>query len=218
MRASARESRREFKISGVIAGAVALCAAFVASPAPLSGLASIAIAVGAVSSAVATTVEQGLSTAPALMAGILIALSLPIVAILGRSIERSRRGRDATRIHRRKRRLADVDVEAQPSSDPHGRAFLEVVGSSGLRFPVHGDMVRIGRDEDNDIRIPNAAVHRYHAAVSREDFGSWRITDLSGLDGNGLRINGQRRSEALLADGDVIDLGPGRLRFCVAGV
>jgi pSer/pThr/pTyr-binding forkhead associated (FHA) protein len=39
------------------------------------------------------------------------------------------------------------------------------------------------------------------------------IVDLSGKDGNGVRINGERQARAQLADGDVIELGRTRLRF-----
>ncbi len=74
-------------------------------------------------------------------------------------------------------------------------------------------MLRIGRAEDNDIRIPSEGVQRYHAAISREDFGDYSITDLTGLDGSGVIVNGQHCGAARLHDGDIIELGPGRLRF-----
>ena len=69
------------------------------------------------------------------------------------------------------------------------------------------------REDDNDIRIPNGSIHRYHAAIHREEYDDWHITDLSGVEGNGLIVNGRRCCEARLTDGDLIQLGPGRLRF-----
>ena len=39
------------------------------------------------------------------------------------------------------------------------------------------------------------------------------ITDLSGKDGNGVRVNGERQRGRSLTDGDVIELGRTRLKF-----
>ena len=88
-----------------------------------------------------------------------------------------------------------------------------MVGSANTRFDILRDMLRIGRAEDNDISIPSEGVHRYHAAISREDFGDYTITDLTGLDGSGVIVNGRHCDAAHLHDGDIIELGPGRLRF-----
>ena len=57
------------------------------------------------------------------------------------------------------------------------------------------------------------AVHRYHAVIERTPDEAFVITDLSGKDGNGVRVNGERQSRAQLADGDVIELGRTRLKF-----
>ena len=82
-----------------------------------------------------------------------------------------------------------------------------------MRCAIQRDMLRIGREDDNDIRIPNSSIHRYHAAIHREEYDDWHMTDLSGVEGNGLIVNGRRCFEARLTDGDLIQLGPGRLRF-----
>lgn len=214
MRATGSETRRDFRLAAIVAGIIALGAVLAAAPLPLIEVGSLFDATEAIVIATAGAIGGGLETAPALMAVILVALSLPCIAVVSRVFERSLRSRDATRVYRRKSRLAPAPkVDARTSGEARGPAFLEIVGAPDHRYPIHGDMLRIGREEDNDIRIANAAVHRYHAAISREDFDVWRITDLSGLDGNGLALNGSRRSEAILADGDVIDLGPVRLRF-----
>jgi pSer/pThr/pTyr-binding forkhead associated (FHA) protein len=39
------------------------------------------------------------------------------------------------------------------------------------------------------------------------------IVDLSGKDGSGVRINGQRAERMQLSDGDVIELGRAKLKF-----
>lgn len=212
MSATRREPRRDARLLAIAAGGAALGAAFAVSPSPIDQFGAIASASDALIAVARDVVGLGLRTAPALTAPILLALAFPLVAYLARAAVRSRRSREATRIYRRSLLPSDLAVDGD-GEGRHGSAFLEVVGDRGGRFAISRDMMRIGREDDNDIRIPNAAVHRYHAAISRENLDEWRITDLSGLDGNGVIVNGRRCGHALLADGDVIQLGPGCLRF-----
>lgn len=78
-------------------------------------------------------------------------------------------------------------------------------------------MVRIGREEDNEIRLTHPTVHRYHALVRRSIEDGYEIADLSDVTGNGVLINGEKISHRRLFDGDVISLGAARLRFAVNG-
>lgn len=158
---------------------------------------------------------NGYRAAPALMLGLVAIVVIPALAWASSSISWAKRGPEATRRYRGKALLppdATDDIASEAVTLP-GHACVEIVGANGARFSILRDMFRIGREADNDIRIPSFAVHRYHAAIHRETFGDYRITDLSGIEGNGLVVNGQRCSDARLADGDVIELGPGRLRF-----
>lgn len=158
-------------------------------------------------------IVRGYRVAPALMLGLGLLALMPVIALLSPLVSRAHRADDATRRHKGHdpddgKTAIDGDAVGVPA-----HAFLEVVGGSQTRFAILRDMMRIGREDDNDIRIPSNAVHRYHAAIHREYMQDWHITDLSGTDGNGIRVNGQRCSDACLHDGDVIELGPGRLRF-----
>ena len=158
---------------------------------------------------------NGYRAAPALMLGLVAIVVIPALAWASRSISWARRPPEATRRYRGKAILppdAADDIASEAVTLP-GHASVEIVGAGGGQFSILRDMFRIGREADNDIRIPSFAVHRYHAAIHRETFGDYRITDLSGVEGNGLVVNGQRCSDAQLVDGDVIELGPGRLRF-----
>ena len=78
---------------------------------------------------------------------------------------------------------------------------------------LSGQLIRIGRNEDNDVRLADRSVHRYHAVIERTPEETFVITDLSGTAGNGIRINGERTAKARLADGDVIELGRAKLKF-----
>lgn len=162
------------------------------------------------------TLSSGYRAAPALMLGLAMLLAIPLMALASRIWVWSQRSSESTRRYRRRVKLLEQDVSAEITGETPqlpGHAYLEVVGSRGARFTILRDMLRIGREEDNDIRIPSGAVHRYHAAIHRVDLGSYRITDLSGVEGNGVVVNGQRCADARLYDGDMIELGPGRLRF-----
>ncbi len=158
-------------------------------------------------------IAAGYRAAPALMLGLAMLVAVPAISVvcwlyLGVQ-HRSRLARIAAE--------RGAPAEDEPAPALPGHAFVEMVGptlsSSRARFAILNDMLRIGREEDNDVRISEDAVHRYHAAILREDFGCYRITDLSGGEGNGVRVNGQPCEDVRLRDGDLIELGSGRLRF-----
>lgn len=149
------------------------------------------------------------------MLGFAMLLAIPLMAFTSRFWMWSKSPRELS--PRVRRKLAEREnVAGAITGDTHhlaGHAYLEVVGSNGRRFTILRDMLRIGREDDNDIRIPSNTVDRYHAAIHREDAGEYRITDLSGETSKGVFVNGARCADARLHDGDVIELGPGRLTF-----
>jgi hypothetical protein len=93
------------------------------------------------------------------------------------------------------------------------QAWLTVEGRPGEPVALAGDMIRIGRHGDNDIRLADWSVHRHHAVIERTPDAAFVIADVSGRDGSGVRVNGERTARVQLADGDVIELGRARLRF-----
>lgn len=74
------------------------------------------------------------------------------------------------------------------------------------------DVTRIGRSGAADLRLDDAAVSRRHALLVRRD-GVIRVVDDRSL--NGVRVNGERVSDAALADGDEVAIGRVLLRFVV---
>jgi hypothetical protein len=119
-------------------------------------------------------------------------------------------------------RLASLQTEPLRAATPEAAlwpqaAWLEIEGGMNgqtrLLLPRTQGLVRIGRHEDNDIRLPYSTVHRHHALIHRTPAAEFVITDLSGREGNGVVINGEKRAEARLAPGDMIVLGDARLRF-----
>lgn len=186
---------------------------FFSTPASALGISDIITAAQSTASLTRDLISRGYRVAPALMLGLGLLAIIPVIAVLAPVYVRMRQPDDATRRYRANSSEDVTDAIDGDAADVPAHAFLEIVDGSDTKFAILRDMLRIGREDDNDIRIPSPAVHRYHAAIHREHMEDWHITDLSGANGNGIRVNGQKCSDATLHDGDVIELGPGRLRF-----
>lgn len=162
-------------------------------------------------------VVENYERAPALMLGLSALLAVPPLTLAGLLVRRTRTSRETTRLlsrprgrtmGRRRTAMARTEVSAWPTE-----AWVEVVGLPGERFVIGHSLVRIGREEDNDIRFSASTVHRYHAVIRRTTEGDVVITDLSGDEGNGVLVNGERVTEARLTKGDHINVGEVRLCF-----
>jgi hypothetical protein len=173
---------------------------------------------GAVSQAVAL-LAAGYARSPTLVLILTAFLVLPAAALVSMLVHSSAR----RRVEEETRRVAQLRAEiAKLASDitprtaaplwPH-QAWLSMEDGSAATLPLAGPMIRIGRHHDNDIHLADASVHRYHAVIEHTPEEEFVITDLSGKEGNGLRVNGERLARAQLTDGDLIELGRTRLRF-----
>lgn len=74
----------------------------------------------------------------------------------------------------------------------------------------HGALLAIGRDPSNDLVLPDAMVSRRHAVIEQRD-GSFLLRDCRSA--NGSVVNGERVSERVLCDGDLLAIGSVRLQF-----
>lgn len=163
--------------------------------------------------------ESGYERAPALIIVLSAFLVLPAVALVSLVVQ-SIAGRRARRaaIRAAQLRAGDAETTADTASAADmplwaHEAWLTVQGGGTGTLPLASRLIRIGRHQDNDLRLPDTTVHRYHAVIERTPEEEFVITDLSGKSGNGVRINGTLQSRAHLADGDVIELGRTRLKF-----
>lgn len=75
---------------------------------------------------------------------------------------------------------------------------------------VLGEALVLGRSSGCDICLPFSGVSKRHARIAPSVDG-WRVFDLQST--NGTLVNGRRVSVRELEDGDVVELGPARLRF-----
>jgi len=74
------------------------------------------------------------------------------------------------------------------------------------------DVIKIGRDTENDICLPHPMVSRFHAVVKSAS-GGLAISDLGSA--NSTYVNGRAVGTAALGEGDVVHVGP--FRFYVSG-
>ena len=168
---------------------------------------------------VVAVIVAGYQKAPLLVIVLSALLVLPAVALAAWIMRAARK--TATRATRQRRASRDrmrgspagPDVPAWPA-----QAWLSVEGEARGTHPVAGEMIRIGRHPDNEVWLTDTSVHRYHAVIHRTQDADFFITDLSGQEGNGIRINGTRRAQSQLINGDVIELGKARITFATAPI
>ena len=83
-----------------------------------------------------------------------------------------------------------------------------------VEFPLDGDALEVGRDEEVAIRLDEPLVSRRHARLERRG-EAWVVVDLGST--NFTRVNGERvLRERELADGDELRLGRAKCRFLAA--
>jgi FHA domain len=141
----------------------------------------------------------GYMEAPALMVGLAAIMIIPILAITGFAVNLG--------LSRRAQKVADGDL-----SWPRN-AWITIEGEVPERRQFASQMLNIGREDDNDVQIEHASVHRHHALLHRASDALYYVRDLSGDTGNGIKVNGRRVTEAALVDGDRIEVGAVAVRF-----
>jgi hypothetical protein len=172
---------------------------------------------GHVQAIIATAYER----APVLVVVMTALLIVPLTALVGLLAHGMRlrwmRGRRPSPLAASLAVIATGQASAPEAALWPQSAWLDVqTGGEQPRrisLPRAQGLVRIGRHDDNDIRLPLSTVHRHHALIHRTPAAEFVILDLSGNEGNGILINGHKRLEARLAPGDTIVLGDARLRF-----
>ena len=91
------------------------------------------------------------------------------------------------------------------------RLVWERPGGAAVEFPLEGDALEVGRDDDVAIRVDEPLVSRRHARLDRRG-EAWVLIDLGST--NFTRVNGERlRRERELADGDRLTFGRAQCVF-----
>jgi DNA-binding NtrC family response regulator len=82
-------------------------------------------------------------------------------------------------------------------------------------IPFASELTSFGREPDNVLCIPEAAVSRYHGRVERRPDGCWIIDNGST---NGILVNGARVGGHRLDEHDVVRIGDSLFRFAPNGI
>lgn len=93
-------------------------------------------------------------------------------------------------------------------------ATLQPLMNGDAIHPVNAEIVNIGRDPTNDIRLYDETISAHHATLVRKRDGNFELADLR--SSNGSRVNGERVERRTLRDGDKIDLGRVQFRFVLS--
>ncbi len=79
------------------------------------------------------------------------------------------------------------------------------------RMPLPAKALRIGRVPDNDVVLSDLNVSRHHAELRKSPTGSYEIVDLGSH--NGTFVNGQRVTNQLLTEQDLVSIGSSTFRL-----
>lgn len=173
-----------------------ICAAFAIGP-------SLTWWPSDVSAEILRGIELGWSRTPAIAVGIASFLSVPFLARLTPSVRALFiPDRSAADIAMRRAHM----MSAPPRSFMT-KAWIEVAGARDHNIEIAREIVSIGQGQDADLRLPGADSDGVHALIRRTPEAEFVVIDLSGGEGQGLSVNGQRLGSATLCDGDSIALG-----------
>jgi hypothetical protein len=119
----------------------------------------------------------------------------------------------ATLVARQNGKLEEKQrVDERLDGPPQGHVIVsrdsKVISRMALR-----QRTLIGRSEHNDICLPSPYLSRHHAVIVGTPQGYY-LVDLNSV--NGVLLNGQRIERSALCDGDVLGLGPFRLKVQVS--
>jgi pSer/pThr/pTyr-binding forkhead associated (FHA) protein len=113
---------------------------------------------------------------------------------------------------RSERAAAGPKVGPQESVEPPPYARLVMLGppNAGQEFPLEEGEIVVGRTDENAIVINHRSISRSHAKIVVTD-NVCRLYDLDSA--NGVRVNGEDRTDIALGSGDLVEFGTVRLRF-----
>jgi len=103
-----------------------------------------------------------------------------------------------------------VPADAEAVSGREAVLVLSTQGVPDREIPLKRSRILIGRGELADVRIDSVFVSRYHALIVREATQDLLI-DLGST--NGVLVNSRRATRHVLADRDLVQIGPARVTY-----
>lgn len=98
----------------------------------------------------------------------------------------------------------DLGVPGQAAIPPGARIRIETGFYEGLEWLLERPRMVVGRGRQADLVVSEPTISRAHAALVHRE-GQWFVEDLEST--NGTVVNGSRRKQAPLRDGDEIQMG-----------
>lgn len=144
--------------------------------------------------------REGYQQNPAVMLGLLALVVLPVLSPIGLLLRRDAHV------------LPAPDQSPEEFQIPERVSWIELEGTADSRHPLGYSMLRIGRQEDNELCIEDTSVHRYHAVIYHSPEGEVMVADIGGRQGNGIKVNGDTVEQAQLRPGDCLQVGKVKLR------
>lgn len=116
----------------------------------------------------------------------------------------------------------DINLSGAHDLVPPARLVMLSQPAPGAEFALSKDEICIGREEVMDVWVNHRSISREHAKITRKtrtegdrEVVSFEIHDLDSA--NGVRVNGQEVFEAVLKQGDIVELGQVRFRYVELG-
>jgi ABC transport system ATP-binding/permease protein len=117
-------------------------------------------------------------------------------------------------------RLSDLRTEQVevPTREVPESQRAKLVGISGKHrgeeLLLDRSPIRLGRSEENDLRIEHPSISRKHLRLHLDN-GTWKVMDAESR--NGVRVNGEPYAQIGLRHGDVVEVGHLRYAFVERG-
>lgn len=107
-----------------------------------------------------------------------------------------------------------ISIPAPLQTGPKNSSLVQIYGPNlGQRYIIDQPTLSLGRDESNDIVLADENVSRHHAEIIMGD----EITLVDQESTNGSRVNDDEVRKAVLANGDLIQIGSFILKYISSG-
>src|SRR5438270_903787 len=112
-------------------------------------------------------------------------------------------------------RTEQVEVPPQEVAESQRAKLVGISGRHrGEELVLDRSPIRLGRSEENDLRIEHASISRKHLRLHLDN-GTWKVMDAESR--NGVRVNGEPYAQIGLRHGDVLEVGHLRYAFVEPG-
>src|SRR6267143_613774 len=111
--------------------------------------------------------------------------------------------------------ISEYDLILQEGPEGQRAKLVGISGKHrGEELLLDRSPIRLGRSEENDLRIEHPSISRKHLRLHLDN-GTWKVMDAESR--NGVRVNGEPYAQIGLRHGDVVEVGHLRYAFVERG-